>query len=147
MSAIYFSVEAWPLIITKFTGPPTNVDLRHFFIRCDEVIARAEPYVMVTDVRQSNVLESDQRRIIADWVAENEGQIAAHCLGQTFVAKTLIQRMIIRGVFMLKRLPAPYVVVEKPQAAQDWCLERLKEGGVDIGPLMERVDNGWQEGA
>ena len=130
MSEIVIDHSCKPIIFAKFTGPPEDQDILKYLDASDVDIARGEPYVLILEAMKLDTLSTTQRKLFASWIETNRLEIQRLCAGQAYVVPSVLQRMVIRSIFMLQPMPVAYKVFSTPKEAWEWCLERLEENNV-----------------
>ena len=125
-----------PIIHAQFTGQTTDADVEGYLVISDVALALGDPYALILEAMKIDSLSATQRRLFAEWIARNKGAIKQLCVGQAYVVPGVLQRMIIRSIFMLTPMPAPYRIVSTTQEAWAWCVAQMEAAKV---PFDERV--------
>ena len=135
----------WPLVLLKFQGAPTRTDIKHFLTRSDIYLDRREHYAMVYDTQQFESLGHAERRLLSDWIKANTEFLREYCLGQAYILNSLVQRMVLRSVFMLQRPPFPFAVFSSRKEAVSWSLKQLNGRGIQFEISLEEILEYWSK--
>ena len=132
MASIERNEEYWPVVIATFTGIPDMTDVAHYLTRAEMMLNRRKPYVVLMDLEKLTQVGTKQRQLLASWMKENEELFKAHCLGYGYITYSILNRMILRSVMLLRKMPVPCTVVNSKAEGFAWALSLLEKAGVDF---------------
>lgn len=128
-------VELWPIAVIDL-GDSDGPMITALLQKVDElVIARREPYIMVTDARRmTSVPSADVRKAIAAWMQKN-------ARGHTSLgAVTILQSALVRGaltaVYWVFQPPNPQGIAADWTEAHAWSMKHLDAAKVLVRPSV-----------
>ena len=128
MASFYrLDTAGWPLVVATFDGVADSDAEFLAFLEEVSVFRRGEPYALVLDASEAQGATARQRRLQADWLAENHASIQTHCMGISFVMKSALVRGMATAVMWLSPMPCEYRFCATVGEARAWCEERLRE--------------------
>ncbi len=128
-------VGLWPIAILD-VGDGTRETYKALFDAVDErVIARREPYVMVTDTRRvTQIPGADVRRLMSEWMKKNaEGHTS---LGAVTIVKSSFVRGALTALYWLFEPPNPQGIAADWAEAHAWSVEKLDAGRIPLRPSV-----------
>ena len=127
-----FESSTPPLITVRLWGVLTDDEFRAYLHGYDAAMAKGERVLVVIDARNAEPARASQRKLQADWLAENEARIRAQLLGMAFVLASPIQRAIVTAVFWMRPLPCPHAIVASMHEAMDWASVTCAKHGLAL---------------
>lgn len=128
----------WPLVIIDI-GDAKGDTYRALFDAVDErVIARREPYVMVTDTRRvTQTPGADVRKTMSEWMKKNA---AGHTsLGAVTIVKSPLVRGALTALYWLFEPPNPQGVAADWTEAHTWALGKFDSARVPLRPSVREA--------
>jgi hypothetical protein len=116
----------WPLLRIQFIGALSDESFEAHLREYVGYIRRG-PYAVIYDSRLSVLPPATQRKRQADWIRLNLETIRRNCLGLAFCASSPWVRGVVTAVFWMQAPPAPYVVTDTLDEAEQWAAARLAE--------------------
>ena len=140
MAVIEVSLQHWPIVMSMFTGPPSIKDVKHYLARADNGLARKEPFTLILDGMKINSLGAQQRKLFGDWLRTRKEDLEKYCLGQSYIMQSIIQRMILRSVFMIQKPPMPYEISPSIDASLAWCIGQFDGANVYLSDAIRELN-------
>ena len=75
-----------------------------------------------------------ERELIIALLKQRKVEFAHHCKGMAFIFDSILQRMALRGVFLVAKLPTEIKVFANRKEALAWSRERLALKDPDLAP-------------
>ena len=116
----------WPVVVLTPSREP--VDAKGFEEHCRKMFSyfdRGQSFGIVLDVRNSEPLTADRRRLVAEF---SDRRIAQHPnvrMVMAIVVASSIQRGVVKAVNWLMRQPVPTEVVGTVEEGIRWCQRAL----------------------
>ena len=129
MAAFEFDFDQWPMVLVTIQGKSTKTEVHHFLSWSDNILARQEPYALVVFTRDFLGITVEERRSISQWLSKNLAALEKYCVGQAYVPGNVLERMMLRSVFLLQRPPYPYKVFAELEPALDWVRGQFAAAG------------------
>jgi hypothetical protein len=129
-------VELWPVAIIDLQRGATKEDYLGLLHAVDtKVVARREPYVIITDaVNIGGPPPADVRKAISDWMKKNaEGHTS---LGSVTIIGSPLIRGALTALYWLFTPPNPQGVAGTWLDARDWSVQKLREAGRFVPPKL-----------
>jgi hypothetical protein len=124
---IELDLESWPLVTVCPRGRPGEEQMRQFLADYREMEdQRAEPYVLVLDLRYCDKISPAQRKMLTDDMAEPGED--SHCKAMAMIFESKILRGILTAIFWVRRPPYPLSVFNDSKEANAWALEQFASG-------------------
>jgi hypothetical protein len=100
----------------------------------ERLFARGERYTLIVCSPIKSEMGARARKLITDW--SNKPHVReksrALCVGSATVVRNPLHRGALTAILWLWKPPAPHEPVATPEAAVDWCLERMQAEGVSL---------------
>jgi len=119
--------SAWPIVVGRLQGRPSDTALRAALARLDGWLARGERFGLLIDSRGGGALTPEQRTLLIAHMKEN-AELTKKFLVQAVVADNLISRSLYWAVQLFFPAPFPSKVFGDVDAARAWLLETLRRG-------------------
>lgn len=126
MSYFEMDDQRFPLVTIRFTGEPSEATFEEYLQTLDALYDRGEVFGIVFDAREALNLPRRLRKRQAEWMDAHAETIEAQLAGTAFVISSSFIRSIIRAIFAMRSMPAPYTVVESIDEAEAWVAEQIK---------------------
>jgi hypothetical protein len=134
-------VALWPIAIIDI-GDAERATYEALFAKVDElVIARKQPYVMVTDTRRvKSIPGADVRKFMADWMKKNS--VGHTSLGSVTIVRSALVKGALTALYWLFQPPNPQGVAGDWSEAHRWSVEHFDTAHVPIRPsVREAIDD------
>jgi hypothetical protein len=126
-----FDESNWPVLVMTSAGRTTLEDTRLYTDTLERVLARQQPYAMITLPQRDEVqADQDASNHFMKWLKENKPRISKYCVGIVSVvesdeyyakhAKTLTEQ----GPYIYG---CPFIVVRTRPEADKWVKEQLEQ--------------------
>jgi len=124
----YFEMEDkdFPVVTIRFTGKPDEDTFEEYLQTLDALYDRGEVFGIVFDAREALNLPHKLRKRQAEWMDDNAARIKAQLAGTAFVISSAFIRSVIRAIFAIRAMPAPYTVVESIEEAERWVRNKIE---------------------
>ena len=132
MAVIQMNYDYWPLLFITFTGPPTVDDVRRYLLRSEVHLEKKEPYAIVYNTNTYEGMSSAVRAEFSSWLKDKQEVLRLYCAGQAYILSSLIQRMILRSIFMVHPPSFPNKIVSNEMQAIAFGFECLKKRQVSL---------------
>jgi hypothetical protein len=119
-----FDESAWPIVVVRWHGRPSDPSLVAALARMDSFVARCERFGLLIDSRGGGGLTPEQRGLLIAHMKKNEA-LNTKYLVQAFVAGDLIARTLYWGVQLISPAPFPTKVFRDFEAAHAWLADTL----------------------
>lgn len=133
-------LDFWPVAVAVLGGAGTRADYSGLLEAIDRhVIARREPYVIVTDSRAMHgPPPADVRREISEWMKKNATGHTS--LGSVTIVGNALVRGALTALYWLFEPPNPQGVVGNWVEARDWAVRRFELAGRAVPPALASAD-------
>jgi hypothetical protein len=112
----------WPIVqITMPQAELKDAELMRHMDRISEFNRRGSPFALVIDVRASESLTADSRRVIAERLDQDEDTYPGVLLGVAIVLTTPLHRGIFKAISWLSRKPRPFEAFTSVDDAMAWA--------------------------
>ena len=137
---LIFDEGAWPLVYVRY--PSNGLDdagLEVFLERIISYLRRREKFACLIDCRGMTMAHTaNQRRRIADWLAEPElERLAPHASAIAVLFRSALIRGALTAVNWIRPPPAPVKAFGSVADAAPWLRERFEEESIDVTGSME----------
>jgi len=132
--SVVLDERRYPLVVTQFIDTPTDSAIDLYLSRADRALEAGKPYALVVEANSLRDMSQAHRQKFADWLKRRRDDIERLCVGQAYVYGSVVQRMILRSVFMLSPLPTEHIIVKHRHEAESWCVQRLRDAGESVPP-------------
>ena len=103
---------------------PTVEQVHEHIRELNTTLASINKGVFIIDITNMKFLSSENRIILGKWLKETTPVLKAKLNGMGFVAP-LIQRMLLKGVFLVSAPPVEHSVFNNREEATAWAKARL----------------------
>lgn len=124
MEGIGVDRSNWPIVQYHVSAPTTDEKIQYWLSCWDEDLARGQPFVTVTDLRQAAGMTALQRRMFVEWIDKNENRLRRFRRGHAMITPRLY-RLIAGLVYMVKEPPFPYAFFDSRAEALEWAEHQL----------------------
>lgn len=128
----------WPLAIID-VGDAKREHYQALFEAVDQkVIARRQPYVMVTDTRRvTQIPGADVRKTMADWMKKNaDGHTS---LGAVTIIKSSVVRGAMTALYWIFEPPNPQGIAGDWAEAHRWSIAKFDEAKIPLRPSVREA--------
>ena len=128
-------VSLWPIAIIDI-GNANRATYEALFAKVDElVIARKQPYVMVTDTRRvTEIPGADVRKFMADWMKKNATGHTS--LGSVTIVRSALVRGALTALYWIFQPPNPQGVAGTWTEAHTWSMDHFDRARVPVRPSV-----------
>jgi hypothetical protein len=122
-----FSISSrdWPLVTVELERSFSDADLLRYLHAIKEILARREPYVMVTDATLSGGISAGSRRVLSDFITEHRAAFDGYQLGDALLLRSSIQRGMLTALTWLAPMPGHVRGFAERSEAMVWLEDRL----------------------
>ncbi len=131
MSVISINTDQWPLVVQVFNGQQTDADIEQFMKDFEALLAREEPFVVITEMREfaSNLTHV---RKFAEWSKAEGHRSKKYCLGNAFLTDSAAFSFVLSSFFLLSAMPFPHKMAKDREQAIAWLRELANEGALKL---------------
>jgi len=130
MGSYRFDDSRHPLVMVTMKGQLTDAQFSEYLERLDGNLQRRERCVVVVDALNATNTPASQRKMQADWMANNEALLGKYTLATVMVIGSPVMRGILTAILWLQPIPCPWSVVGTRAAALRKADEYLREAGL-----------------
>ena len=107
----------------------------------ERLFARGERYALITCSPETSEMGARARKLITDWSNKPlvREKSRALCIGSSTVVRNALHRGALTAIFWLWKPPSPHEAVSTPEAAVDWCLDRLVAADMSLPRSREAL--------
>lgn len=131
---IRFIEDLLPLVLCLGPDVWTEEAVNDLVAGSERLFARGERYALITCSPEKSEMGAHARKLITDWT--NKPQVREKsrllCIGSSTVVRSALQRGALTAIFWLWKPPSPHEAASTPEAAVDWCLDRLAAADVSL---------------
>ena len=131
MGSIEVVLDQWPVVFTKFDGDQTLEDLASLKRTVDAMHERKQRYVAVNWMRRYGRGHLQLRRA-GEMIKETEAGTRDYCMAFAMVADSVGFRFLLSTVFLIRPLPAPYIVSATVPEALAFCVREAQKHGLKL---------------
>lgn len=129
--------DHWPLLWVRFSGKASDAEFRRYLDRMTELLDSGRKSAHILDGRGVTQTTPQQRRMQADWIAQNREKIRRNILLTSFVIDSAIVRGALTAVLWLQNIPHNYKVVKNFNEALELATEQLRAAGLEVPDLTK----------
>lgn len=119
----------WPTVLYIFPEGADEEVFAAFLVEARALLDRKERHAMVMDLSQIKQATARQRKMAADFNADNEETLRQYRVGSAFVVRSALVRGVLTAIFWMRRPPYEYTVTSVREDALKWCELQLKKEG------------------
>lgn len=127
-----FDYSNFPLVHIKLT----NVEItdQNFSAYVEEVgkIYKKGRYAIILDTTDTQYVSAKHRILQGNSLKINKNNVAQFSIGMAIIAPSVLQRMLLQAVFMIKPYPSEVKVCKNEEEATEWINELLEKENIDI---------------
>ena len=124
--AFEFDETRDPIIIVRAEHVHTDEEYRAYLDRCTEYTRRAEPYVLVFDLRKAGLPVPSHVPMQVAWMREHGGNQTGTTLGTAFVVSSAFIRFGLSAVFAAQPARVALHVDSELDSAIRWAEARVQ---------------------
>ena len=116
----------WPIVLVSL--PKEDLDRAKLLQHVEQLTAftrRGRPYVQIIDVRGSNSLNAEARRVVVERMDQDEETHPGILLGVAMVLATPMHRGIFKAISWLTRTPRPFEAFSEIDDAKVWARDLI----------------------
>jgi hypothetical protein len=117
---LYVEREELPVLRLRFVEDYTDDELQEFLCELDAVLALAGRKVCIIDLNQATPATAKQRKLITDWIRDNDSVLSRDFSAAAIVTDSALIRGTVTAVFWIRPLPLPTHVAATMEEARDW---------------------------
>ena len=127
-----------PIIIIAHSGEALDAQAaRAIATRLGEMLDRREPWALLFNgLNEKKPPATAQRDFIGAFLKQRKAEFTEHCKGMAFIFDSILQRMALRGVFLVAKLPTEIKVFATEKEGSDWIRARMP---LDTKPLTSTM--------
>jgi hypothetical protein len=119
--------SAWPIVVARWRGRPSDTALRAALARMDGWLARGERFGLLIDSRGGGPFTPEQRKLLLGHMKKNV-DLTRQRLVQAVVADSLILRSFYWAMQLFFPSPFPSHVFGDIEPARAWLVATLERG-------------------
>lgn len=122
-----FDYSKFPVVHIKLTN--VEISDQNFTNYVEEVgkIYKKGKYAIILDATDTKYIAAKYRIIQGNALKLNKNNVTNFSIGMAIVAPSVLQRMLLEGVFMIKPYPSEVKVCKKKEEAIEWINELLEK--------------------
>lgn len=131
---VLFVDDFFPLVLCLGPDVWNDEAVNDLAAGSERLFARGERYALITCSPDKSEMGARERKLITDWsnkphVREKSRQF---CIGSSTVVRSALHRGALTAIFWLWKPPSPHEAASTPEAAVDWCLDRLVSAEIPL---------------
>lgn len=137
---LIFEESAWPLVYVRYPSNGLNDQgLEVFLERVMSYLRRRDRFACLIDCRGMTIAHTaNQRRRIAEWLAETELQrLSPHAIAIAVLFRSALIRGALTAVNWIKPPPAPVKAFGSVADSAPWLRQRFEEESMALSASME----------
>lgn len=126
-----FDYSAFPLVHVKLTD--VEITEQNFQDYVDEVgkIYQKGRYAIILDATNTQYVAAKYRVMQGNALKLNKDNITQYSIGMAIIAPSVLQRMLLQAVFIIKPYPSEVKVCKTKEEATEWMNELLEKENVN----------------
>ncbi|WP_375560522.1 hypothetical protein ACE193_22970 [Bernardetia sp. OM2101] len=126
-----FDYSNFPLVHIKLTNAEiTDQNFQNYVDEVGKIYERGR-YAIILDATDTQYVASKYRVIQGNSLKANKKTVEKYSIGMAIIAPSILQRMLLEGVFMIKPYPSEVKVCKNPEEAKNWINELLEKENTD----------------
>ncbi|WP_338812993.1 hypothetical protein V9L05_16825 [Bernardetia sp. Wsw4-3y2] len=127
-----FDYSEFPLVHIKLTD--TEITDQNFQDYVDEVgkIYEKGRYAILLDATDTKYVGAKHRIMQGNALKLNKNNIAQFSIGMAIIAPSVLQRMLLEAVFIIKPYPSEVKVCKTKEEATEWINELLENENIEL---------------
>ncbi|WP_338766477.1 hypothetical protein WAF17_03860 [Bernardetia sp. ABR2-2B] len=122
-----FDYSEFPLVHIKLTDVEiTNQNFQDYVDEVGEVYKKGR-YAIILDATDTKYVASKYRVIQGNALKENKKIVEKYSIGMAIIAPSVLQRMLLEGIFMIKPYPSELKVCKTEEEATKWINKLLEK--------------------
>ncbi|MBN2350492.1 MAG: hypothetical protein JXJ22_16770 [Bacteroidales bacterium] len=112
------------IFVLKFSRTDaTEANFSKYLKELKQFYKENQDFVMIIDGSDSKYLDKKFRNYMGKWIADNEDLIKKKCIAQVYVIPSPIIRYILQAIFLVKKPPVPFTIVNNFPEAQEQAVK------------------------
>lgn len=126
-----FDYSAFPLVHVKLTD--VEITDQNFQDYVDEVgrIHEKGQYALILDTTHTQYVAAKYRVLQGNALKLNKDNIAQFSVGMAIIAPSILQRMLLEAIFIIKPYPSEVKVCKTTEEATEWIDELFRKENIN----------------
>ena len=121
-----FDYSAFPLVHIKLTDAEiTDQNFQSYVNEVGEIYKKGK-YIILLDATDTKYVAAKYRTMQGNALKLNKKIVEEYSIGMAIVAPSVLQRMLLEGIFMIKPYPSEVKVCRTQREAEEWIDELLQ---------------------
>jgi hypothetical protein len=130
----------FPLVIQSMFADFGEADVDHMFAEYEELLRRAEPYVIIVDLHpKATIPGAAERQRIARWWLPRRELVNALNVCTVTVMPSELMRGALTAILWLVQPSNPYKVAANMRDGVELAIGVLREAGLPVTPAIEAL--------
>ncbi|WP_291727649.1 hypothetical protein [Bernardetia sp.] len=126
-----FDYSDFPLVHIKLTDVEiTEENFRNYVDEIGKIYERGR-YAIVLDATDTKYVAAKYRVMQGNALKENKDNVAKYSIGMAIIAPSVLQRMLLEAVFIIKPYPGELKVCKTNEEATIWINTLLQKEQID----------------
>ena len=126
-----FDYSELHIVKVELTGEPaTDENFSAYLKEMGSVPTRAERYISILDMTKASYLPAKYRIMQGKYLEDNKERTAKQAIAAVFVASSLIHKILLKAIFMIKPYASPVFIVSSVEEGMKKVNELLVEEGI-----------------
>jgi hypothetical protein len=121
-----FDYSEFPLVHIKLTDAEITEQNFSDYVNEVEKIYEKGNYAIILDTTDTKYVAAKYRVMQGNSLKLNKNNIAQFSIGMAIIAPSVLQRMLLEAIFMIKPYPSEVKVCKKKEEAIEWVNELLE---------------------
>lgn len=119
-------IDQWPIIHIHFPSFPTDKTVSNWIIQLESLVAKSEPYVVITTFSRNYQFSQSARKEQMIWFKRNKGRLSQYCLGMLRVTTDTDMINKLNNPAMKKGMPFKCIACPSISTATKMAHDLLK---------------------
>ncbi len=125
MNFVNIDRSNFPIVTFKISPFEPSLEIyKNYLNDVTEILNRHENMVFIFDLSVGKPLSSEIRILQGEWIKNKEELIKNKLKGMVFVHNSIIMNLMMKGIFLIKKPPVPYVVTKNIEEALNCANEQ-----------------------
>lgn len=126
-----FDYSDFPLVHIKLTNAEiTDQNFQNYVDEVGKIYERGR-YAIILDATDTKYVAAKYRVMQGNALKANKKTVEKYSIGMAIIAPSVLQRMLLEGIFMIKPYPSEVKVCKKKEEAKKWINELLEKENID----------------
>ncbi len=127
-----FDYSEFPLVHIKLTNADiTNQNFGEYVSEVGKIYEKGR-YAIILDATDTKYVSARHRIMQGNSLKVNKNYVAQFSIGMAIIAPSILQRMLLEAIFMIKPYPSEVKVCKTKEEAAEWINELLAKENITL---------------